>query len=234
MRPASGSAVDLRSPPTPGSQHHLRRSGEGTDVGDSYDSYEKLTQSEKEGEDYEIVAATEGRDSRVVVMAPHGGKIEHGTSEIAKEIAGDAFALYSFEGHKKENNARLHITSHRFDEPRAVALAQEAEIVLGVHGMTGNDEVVMVGGLHEPLVSAVRLSLQCVGIKTREPSDGLGATHSANICNRAKRGGVQLEISRRLRDALVADEQRLTRFAAKVRRLLQRETGDANSLMRTT
>lgn len=192
-------------------------------MGDFYGSYEELMRCEKEGEDYEIVTATEGRDSRVVVMAPHGGKIEMGTSEIAKAIAGDTLALYAFQGRKRSNNARLHLTSHRFDEPRAVVLAEKAVIVLGVHGMTGKDEVVMVGGLHPSLVSAVNAALKNMGIETRDPSDGLKATGPRNICNRSQRGGVQLEVSRQLRDALVSNDERLVHLAREMRRLLQQE-----------
>ena len=203
-------------------------------MGDDYRSYEELKQTEKEGKDYTILTATDGRDSRVVVMAPHGGNIEPGTSEIAGEIADDAFALYSFQGQKKGNNARLHITSHRFDEPRAVTLAQQAQIVLSVHGMTGNDEFVMVGGLHQDLVSAVKSSLEGAGIEARDPPAHLNAACPTNICNLAQRGGVQLEISRQLRDSLVADKQRLTQLAVEIRRLLRLETGDADGIMRTS
>lgn len=57
-----------------------------------------------------------------------------------------------------------------------------------------------------------------------EPSLGLDAEHSMNICNRAHRGEVQLEISRRLRDALVGDEERFKRFADIVQDLLHKES----------
>ncbi len=39
--------------------------------------------------------------SGIAVMAPHGGGIEPGTSEIANRVAGDEHAYYSFEGLKQ-------------------------------------------------------------------------------------------------------------------------------------
>jgi phage replication-related protein YjqB (UPF0714/DUF867 family) len=53
----------------------------------------------------------------VAVIAPHGGGIEPGTSELATAIAGDDFSLYLFEGLKSAGNGELHITSTNFDEP---------------------------------------------------------------------------------------------------------------------
>ena len=197
-------------------------------MGDRYRSYGELKEHEREGEDYQIMTVTQGRDPRVAVIAPHGGQIEPGTSEIAENIAGNAFMLYSLQGSKKRNNRHLHITSHRFDEPQAVALVEAAEVALAIHGeYNAGEEFVMVGGLHQTLVSAVKLSLKRIGIAALEPSGGLDATHPQNICNRAERGGVQLEISRRLRDVLVADEQRRTQFSDAMRNLLHQEIRNA-------
>lgn len=197
-------------------------------MGDLYRSYGELKEHEREGEDYQIMTVTQGRDSRVAVIAPHGGQIEPGTSEIAENIAGDAFVHYSLQGRKTRNNRHLHITSHRFDEPQAVVLVEAAQVALAIHGeYNASEEFVMVGGLHRILVSAVKLSLERIGIATLEPSGGLDATHPQNICNRAQRGGVQLEISRRLRDVLVADEQRRTQFSDEMRNLLHQEVQGA-------
>jgi phage replication-related protein YjqB (UPF0714/DUF867 family) len=62
---------------------------------------------------------TQGFDrlgSDVCIIAPHGGKIEKWTSEIATALAGDDYNLYLFEGLKRAKNRDLHITSSRFDE----------------------------------------------------------------------------------------------------------------------
>jgi phage replication-related protein YjqB (UPF0714/DUF867 family) len=44
------------------------------------------------------------------VIAPDGGSIEPGTSEIALKIAGLDFSFYAFEGRRKQHNNCLHIT----------------------------------------------------------------------------------------------------------------------------
>src|ERR1019366_7404121 len=74
-----------------------------------YPNFAALKQAEREGEDFDIVCRP--RRSPVAVIAPHGGEIEPGTSEIAAAIAGDEFNLYCFEGCKPSGNIGLHITS---------------------------------------------------------------------------------------------------------------------------
>ena len=58
-------------------------------------------------------------------MAPHGGGIEPGTTEIAEAVAGHEHTFYSFSGVKARGNSVLHITSSRFDEPEGIAIAKE-------------------------------------------------------------------------------------------------------------
>ena len=53
---------------------------------DQYSSFKQLFEQEKPGIDYHI--AVEDRGTDVLIMAPHGGRIEPGTSEIACDIAG--------------------------------------------------------------------------------------------------------------------------------------------------
>ena len=191
-------------------------------MGDKYRCYEALSQNESEDEEYEIVCLVDDRDPRVVVMAPHGGGIERGTSPLARQIAGEEFALYMFNGKKKTGNWVLHITSTRFDEPRAVALVERAEVVLAIHGVAGGEEFVMVGGGDEDLVEAVEAALGESRIRTKPPKWSLAGRNPRNICNRSPSGrGAQLEISRDLRDALVADEGRGEEFAAALRAVLR-------------
>jgi len=80
---------------------------------DHYHSYSELAEHEVEGTDFTITVFRRPF-SAVAVIAPHGGKIEPRTSEIARAIAGEDFNLYLFEGIKKRGNyAALHITSRR-------------------------------------------------------------------------------------------------------------------------
>ena len=111
----------------------------------AYRSFGELSEREIEGQDYRI--RTYPRDNRVLVMAPHGGKIEPGTTEIAEAIAGDDFSLYDFEGIKPDGNGVLHIESHLYDEPRALEAVRGAKIVLTVHGQAGRVDEFVMGGV---------------------------------------------------------------------------------------
>ena len=84
-----------------------------------------LAQLYVEGVDY-AVHVTHREKSEIAVVAPHGGRIEGRTSEIARLIAGDEHALYLFEGLRPtgDNFDCLHLGSHCFDEPRALDLIQ--------------------------------------------------------------------------------------------------------------
>ncbi|MEI9479295.1 MAG: poly-gamma-glutamate hydrolase family protein [Deltaproteobacteria bacterium] len=183
-----------------------------------YKSFGELSEREREGQDYRIDTCF--RDKRVLVMAPHGGQIEPGTTEIAEAIARDDFSFYSFEGIKLRGNGVLHIESHLFDEPRALEMVEKTDSVVSVHGQADTiDEFVMVGGLNTDFRSEIERELGRSGFRTLEPSGGLMAIDPRNICNRGRSGkGVQLEISRRLRDSLRIDEDLLRKFADAVRR----------------
>jgi len=189
----------------------------------SYRSFRELSQHEREGEDYRI--RIELRDSGVLIMAPHGGRIEPMTGEIAETIAGTDYSFYSFEGLKVEGNGVLHIESHLFDEPRALKAVEKTDAVITVHGQINQkDEFVMMGGLHTPLRSEIERRLEAAGFQTRLPTEGLMGTDPLNICNRGKlRQGVQLEISRKVRDLLRDDRGRLVAFAEAVRRAIGRK-----------
>jgi phage replication-related protein YjqB (UPF0714/DUF867 family) len=103
-----------------------------------YRSFEELKSRELEGKDYQIRSHL--RDERVLIMAPHGGKIEPTTTMIAEAIAGENYSCYSFEGLKDEGNGVLHIESHLFDEPRALQAVKEADFVITVHGQLNHQE----------------------------------------------------------------------------------------------
>ncbi len=187
-----------------------------------YKSFEELIQEEIEDEDYRISVRL--RDERVLVMAPHGGKIEPTTSMIAEAIAGENYSYYSFDGLKSEGNGVLHIESHLFDEPRALQAVKKADVVITVHGQLNHQEgFIMVGGLHVDLRSEIRRRLEADGFQTRTPPEGLQGIDPENICNRGKlKGGIQLEVSRKERDLLKADKERLERFVSAVRQAIQR------------
>jgi phage replication-related protein YjqB (UPF0714/DUF867 family) len=187
----------------------------------SYRNYKELASREVEEKDYQIRMNL--KDEHILVMAPHGGKIEPGTTEIAEAIAGMDYSFYSFEGLKADGNSALHIESHLFDEPRALKLFDKAEIVLTVHGQVNRkDEFVMVGGLNTNLCSVIKRELEAAGFEIRPPTRRLSGIDPMNICNRGKlKSGVQLEMSRKVRDSLRTDKNQLQIFADAIRRAIQ-------------
>jgi len=186
----------------------------------SYSSFKELADCEVEGQDYRI--RIELRNPRVLIMAPHGGRIEPATVELAEAIAGTNYSFYAFEGLKKDGNRGLHIESHLFDEPRGLKAVEKADVVITVHGQIDQkDEFIMAGGLDTHLCSEIERQLETSGFLTRPPTEGLMGTDPKNICNRGKlRQGVQLEVSRKVRDLLRNDTDRLRVFGEAVRRAI--------------
>lgn len=139
----------------------------------------------------------------MLIIAPHGGRIEPGTGQLAALIAGNAYSLYRFEGCKPPGQNRdLHITSHRFDEPDALALAAKSSVILGIHGCEG-DRAIFVGGLNAALRDDLTMDLVRAGFRASSQGHDFPAVEPNNICNRGLLGcGAQLEITRDLRTSL--------------------------------
>jgi phage replication-related protein YjqB (UPF0714/DUF867 family) len=174
-----------------------------------YRSYRELREHEAEGEDFRI-QWRRGR-AGIIVMAPHGGGIEPGTTEIADAVAGRDHGFYSFEGIKIRGNAILHVRSGNFDEPIGVQLATESETVVTIHGCRGMEEHIYIGGRHTHFKEIVRQKLTTVSFSVLESTRFPGLS-PRNICNRCRGGrGVQLEISAGMRRTLFKDISRLRR-----------------------
>ena len=168
---------------------------------DTYSCFAELDNQEERNKDYTISANEVG--SSITIIAPHGGKIEPGTSDIARRIASKRFNSYCFEGIKKENNGRLHITSHNFDEPMAVRMVSKSHIVVAIHACTGRERFVYLGGLDKMLKVAIAVELGYRGIIVPNGHGRFKGLSPNNICNRGiNKQGVQLEITRGLRDDL--------------------------------
>jgi phage replication-related protein YjqB (UPF0714/DUF867 family) len=168
---------------------------------DTYSCFAELKDHEALNKDYKLSISDVG--SRVTIIAPHGGKIEPGTSDIAKKIATQRFNYYCFEGIKTEKNGRLHITSHNFDEPMAVKIISRSHIVVAIHACTGNERYVYLGGLDKMLKEVIADELVSRGITVPKGHGRFRGLNPDNICNRGvNKKGVQLEITRGLRDDL--------------------------------
>jgi phage replication-related protein YjqB (UPF0714/DUF867 family) len=166
-------------------------------LADRYDSFATLTRLAPD-RSWRVVPR-EVAGSEVLVIAPHGGGIESGTSELAAAIAGDDHNLYCFEGLKPHGNRELHITSHRFDEPVALQLVARCAIVVSIHGCRGASAI-HVGGLDRTLVAALTAAFARAAYPSRSEGHPYPAVHPHNICNRGRRNvGVQLEFTDDLR-----------------------------------
>jgi phage replication-related protein YjqB (UPF0714/DUF867 family) len=181
-------------------------------VADKYSSFAALARSEASPDAWRIHQVAR-RDSNVLIIAPHGGRIEHGTSELAVMLAGEDYSLYCFEGLKPRGNRDLHITSHAFDEPVALSLAAQSAIVVGVHGCAGAGSI-FVGGLDVPLVALITDALVKDGLPATSDGHAYPAINPRNICNRSSRTrGSQLEVSYDLRVDAARDIARAVRTA---------------------
>lgn len=165
-----------------------------------YGCYADLALAQVEGADF-TVSVQRRPESPVAILAPHGGGIEAGTSEVARAVAGSEFNLYLFEGIRKSGNyAALHLTSHRFDEPRCLTLLSACDHVVSIHGCRGDTPRVLLGGLDAELKERLCTSITAAGIEARLDGHRFHAVHPRNICNRGRRGaGVQLELTSALR-----------------------------------
>ena len=197
-------------------------------MADKYGSFLGLARNEKEGRDFRIHCRDRG--SATVIIAPDGGGIEPGTSEIADAIADDDLSFYAFVGIKSRGNRHLHITSTRFDEPRCVAIVSASEKAVSIHGEDSPGRVIFLGGRDRDHVSRLRAALEergfCTEIHQRLPGQG-----EKNICNRGRSGvGLQLELSEGLRRSFFESlsksgrrkkTQRFWEFVSVVRRVIR-------------
>lgn len=167
---------------------------------DNYIGFRDLAKVQVEGSDYRVHVRPNARSS-VAVIAPHGGSIEQYTSDIASAVADADFNLYLFEGIRPAGNyAALHLTSHKFDEPRCLELLSNCDHVIAIHGCRGEKQQALVGGLDEPLKFSLAQAIAGLGIDTRLQGHQFPAVEPKNICNRGRRGvGVQIEMTMALR-----------------------------------
>jgi phage replication-related protein YjqB (UPF0714/DUF867 family) len=165
-----------------------------------YGCYADLARAQLEGADFKVCVQRRP-GSAVAILAPHGGAIEAGTSEIARAVAGAEFNLYLFEGIRPSGNyAALHLTSHCFDEPRCLSLLSACDHVVTIHGCRGKAPRALLGGLDLGLKKLISDALAAVGIESHLAGHPYHAVHPRNICNRGRRGaGVQIELTSALR-----------------------------------
>ena len=189
-------------------------------MADKYQDFAHLSAEKQQGLDYRIQFRK--GSTGLLILAPHGGKIEPDTSQIATALARDDHALYCFEGIQLANNFDLHITSKNFDEPTCVEALAESDCVVAVHGYRDEQSsFVILGGLDRDLAARIEQSLREAKFRLREDPNVAGEALK-NICNRGSTGkGCQLELSRKLRRELTEDPERMRAFVGSIRTALK-------------
>ncbi len=170
-------------------------------MADKYASMAELERGEAVGRDYRI-HVIDRPASPVIILAPHGGSIEIGTSELAALIAATQHSLFAFEGLKPcGTNRDLHITSHRFDHPECLSMTGRHAVVVAVHGCKGHAQI-YAGGRDVELTSLLGERLAAAGYPVSLQGHRYRGLNPLNICNRGARGrGAQLEFTNDLRTA---------------------------------
>lgn len=171
----------------------------------------------------------QGRTSvvRTTVIAPHGGGIEVGTSELCLAVAGyhpadlaptpaagPTHDYWMFEGLRSSNNSELHVTSTHCDDGVARAMCGGSLNVVSLHGCTAAQagleagaQAVLVGGLNATLRQYLMEEFAAAGIRavTASGEEEIAGISPENICNRSLLGmGAQLEMTTELRAAMFA------------------------------
>jgi phage replication-related protein YjqB (UPF0714/DUF867 family) len=172
---------------------------------------------------------------KTTILAPHGGGIERGTSELCLAVAGYHPAnlpitppagvtcdYWMFEGVREDDNAALHVPSIGCDDGVAVSLCAGSLNALSLHGFkpeppdfTEDARVVLVGGANTtgttPLQDYLLKGLRDADFDAR-PAGQHGefdGDDPCNIVNRTLLGmGAQLELSTPLRDAMFTEHTR--------------------------
>ncbi len=167
---------------------------------DKYESFSKMSASEREGIDFAVV--TKDTSSGVLIMAIHGGKIEGGTDQLAGLIADRGnYDSYVFKAMKKANNQDLHVTSTRYDEPRALEMTSKATLTVSIHGFSGTTSETIVGGRDQSKAAIVKKHLSASGFRIKDTAKFNG-DDPTNIVNRnLNEKGIQLELSSAQRKA---------------------------------
>ncbi len=178
-------------------------------------SYEEiLARKYVSGRDFSITFGDSNVD-QCLLVAPHGGGIEPGSSDIMRATAElGGWAFYDFAGFLRQGNREaLHISSSEFDEPTLTSLVSRTAFVVAFHGASSTGEaVVYVGGRwklgRHALVEAINTSWKEHGIHAVDATEEAAAEHirgleAENLTNRGRlQEGVQLEFSRGARDLL--------------------------------
>lgn len=181
---------------------------------DKYNSFEELEANEPSS-NYRVFANS--IFTPVLILAPHGGGIEGGTSELALEFS-HSYSTYLFESLKIPGAFDLHITSTNFNEPQALNMVSKSNLTISLHGYASNDEHTLVGGTDRETAEMLVTALNHSGFSAEllPENSPLSGTDPDNIANRNRSGkSIQLEISTGQRRAMFNNFSIAGRFESK-------------------
>lgn len=182
---------------------------------DVYNDFNEMIANYVEGRDYSVEVYD--RNSKVTVLAIHGGELEHATSLIARNIADKDFNLYIFNAWLGNDSRKMHVTASHFNDVKALNLVEKSDIAISIHGQADKGKVVCIGGGNEELKKKVSQALEENGFKTEYPCKRFPALTEKNIVNKAKNKGVQLEITINLLKELDKERNKLLKFTKIIR-----------------
>jgi phage replication-related protein YjqB (UPF0714/DUF867 family) len=168
---------------------------------------------------------------RTTIIAPHGGGIEFGTSELCLAIAGYHPATlavipeigvthdyWMFEGLRPGDNSELHVTSTGCDDGVAMSLCGGALNALALHGFRASQagladdaRVVLVGGRNATLKQHLLDEFAAAELNAVDAAGhpDLDGNDARNIVNRTLlRMGGHLGLTGALREAMFTDNTR--------------------------
>lgn len=154
-------------------------------------------------------------------MAPHGGKIEARTGEIAEATAGQEYSCYLFAAKLSANNkVEMHIASENYNVPEALTAVETAELVIALYGRYDDDdfEKIWMGGLDRRLSERNGDVLQRSDFPVLFDPPKFKGIHPKNICNQGiNKAGVRLEIPLSLRYKSMGAPAREAAFVSSLR-----------------
>ncbi|WP_347132019.1 poly-gamma-glutamate hydrolase family protein [Staphylococcus capitis] len=168
------------------------------------DKYQSMTQLESETvEGVDWKKDTRDNGTKVLIVAPHGGNIEQGTTEATKALAKKGnYDYFSFEAIRPKNNTELHVTSTHYDDPTLNQMIQNRTATISIHGAAGTDQIIYLGGPPSTLRDEMETQLKSSGFTVMAPLDYIGGVKKNNFINREENNtGVQLELTTALRKA---------------------------------
>jgi phage replication-related protein YjqB (UPF0714/DUF867 family) len=175
------------------------------------------------------------KKNEVFIMAPHGGGIETGTTELALATAGftddfnahpatsKKYDYFIFNGtNSKEKNDELHVTASNYDDPVANELVKHSLISLAFHGCTDEQpkqstgegyKACLIGGLDKPFKKILDQRIDGAGFKAIiTTQESLNGDMPENIINKNRRSeGAQFELTTSFRKSLFGTDTRYGR-----------------------